>query len=142
MRLLIALLLCVWTVCAHAQTTTLVSAPVEPDQRLFQLYESQYLSQLKQENPTLLERWNFYLDHAWYISELPSEKVTKKLPTVVIADLNNVNILLLEKEQNLHRDWDRQMIYRIRDTNKYLIYHSGKRFVELFNQHRGLISKG
>ena len=98
------------------------------DHRLYDVYEKDYLKKLKNKNPFLLERWAYYLDHAFYLTELPKEKITKHYPIVKIKDLSNINILLLEKEQKLVRNWDVPTIYKIAKTKKYLVYLPGKKF--------------
>lgn len=98
------------------------------DHRLYEVYEKNYLKKLKNKNPFLLERWTYYLDYAFYLTELPKEKRTKKYPTIKIKDISNINILLLEKEQKLERNWDIPTIYKIAKTNKYLVYLPGKKF--------------
>ncbi len=108
-----------------AQTTV----KVEVDERLYEAYDKNYLDNLQTANPFLLKRWNFYLDHAWYITEYPSEKGSPAYPEVQLTDLKTINILQLEKEQrHLHRDFYKRMKYKIAGTNKVLVYYSGKEF--------------
>ncbi len=109
---------------------------VVPDERLYEVYESAYVDDLMKENPFLIKRWNFYLDHAFLIAdEIPEKK--NDYPIVTISDINQINILLLEKEQKLQRDWDKPMIYKIRDTDKILVYHAGKDFTKSLKKHLG-----
>jgi hypothetical protein len=107
------------------------------DHRLLAVYDADHLSTLQAENPFLIQRLNFYLDHAWYISPLPVEKITPDMPSVKIDDLDNINILVLEKEQHLTRDWEKLMIYRIENSDKALVFLSGKEFTEQLNKHLG-----
>ena len=65
---------------------------VVADERLHEVFETTYLDGLVKENPFLIQRWNYYLDHAYYITEDP--KMEKHdYPTVKIEDLKNFNIL-------------------------------------------------
>ncbi len=109
---------------------------VLPDERLYEVYEREYVDGLVEENPFLIKRWNFYLDNAFLITENIPEK-DNDYPTISIKDVNNINILLLEKEQNLQRDWDKPIIYKIRGTDKILVYHAGKDFTKSLKKHLG-----
>ena len=127
--LLLPFLFCSLFTVAQDATKTVV-----PDERLYEVYERDYVDGLVSENPFLVKRWNFYLDNAFYITDEVVEKNTG-FPSVTLSDIKNINILLLEKEQKLERDWDKQMVYKIRDTNKILVYYSGKNFTESFKKY-------
>jgi hypothetical protein len=109
-----------------AQTAAQVT---EPDPRLYEVYEADYLQRLLSENPFLIKRWNYYLDHAYEIIDAVPGK-TDGRPEVSIPDLNHINILLLEKEQGLTHDYNIPVIYNIKNTNKCLVYLPGKKFAE------------
>lgn len=123
------------TFIIFAQTQNQAHTDLPIDERLHDVYETDYLERLKIENPFLLQRWNFYLDHAWYITDLPNEKDSESYTFISIADLDKVNILLLEKEQNLKKDWNKQQVYKIENTNKVLVYYAGKEFTKKLNEH-------
>ncbi len=108
---------------------------VEIDERLQELYSSSQLKQLQESNPQLLERLNFYLDNAFIITDQNNEKPAKLLGTVTIEDLQNFNILKLEKKQDLKRSWDKISVYQIEGSNQLLVYHSGRNFNRAFNKH-------
>ena len=102
---------------------------VVPDARLYAVFDSTYLETLRRDNPTLLLRWNFYLDNAFVVSDFPAEKGNiGQYPLVEIPDLQNLNILVLEKNQPLARDWQKPVFYHIEGTNKVLMYFPGKDF--------------
>jgi hypothetical protein len=107
------------------------------DKRLPEVFEQDYLDLVRREDPILFERWHFYLDHAFFISDSPLTKDGKveAYPSVLIADLSHINILKLEKEQDLKHDFYTETIYRIEGTSQFLVYLSGKDFVEKFNAH-------
>lgn len=107
------------------------------DERLYAVFDKQYLESVKTDDPMLLERWHFYLDNAFLISDSPPSKneKTKTYPSVLIADLSNINILKLEKEQDLKHDFYAETIYKIEGTQQFLIYLPGRDFVEKFNAH-------
>ena len=42
---------------------------VIPDERLYEVYEKEYINGLVTDNPFLIKRWNFYLDNAYKITK-------------------------------------------------------------------------
>ena len=109
---------------------------VIPDERLYQVYERAYVDNLVNENPFLIKRWNFYLDNAYLIADEIQEK-KNDYPSVSISNMENINILLLEKEQKLQRDWEIPVIYKIRNTDKILVYYAGKDFTKSLKEYLG-----
>lgn len=110
---------------------------VRIDERLFAVYDAAYLERLQTENPFLLQRLNFFLDNAWYLSDYPADKGAVNFPTVQVDDPSSFNILLLEKEQNLRRDFEKETVYSINGTRKVLIFRSGREFTHMLNEHLG-----
>ncbi len=108
---------------------------INVDDRLVGLYSPSQLNQLKESNPQFLERLNFYLDHAFIITDQNEKKPTELSGNVTIQDLENFNILKLEKEQDLKRSWDKISAYKIEGTNKLLVYHAGRNFNRDFQKH-------
>ncbi len=108
------------------------------DQRLYTVFGKAYIDESLQNDVFSLQRWTFYLDNAFIIANEPPTKdgTAGDFPTVNIPDLAHINILQLEKEQDLKRDYYVESIYRIAGTNKYLVYHSGRHFIEAFNAFR------
>jgi len=105
------------------------------DPRLYEVFDSAYLSRLATENPTLLQRWNYYLDNAFVISDFPEKKGDmSRYPAVQIPDTAHLNILALEKRQHLARNWDAPVFYRIEGTDQVLMYFSGKEFNRKFRR--------
>ncbi|MCB9283976.1 MAG: hypothetical protein H6563_07885 [Lewinellaceae bacterium] len=109
--------------------------PASFDERLLAVYDQAYLEQLQAENPFLLERLQFYLDNAWYLSDYPEDKGAMDFPSVQIEDLGAINILLLEKEQDLRKDFQKEVVYSINGTRKVLIFRSGREFNRLLNEY-------
>lgn len=116
-----------------ATTASPTSHTLEPDQRLYEAYDAEYIDRLVTENPFLIKRWNFYLDNAFYIMDAIPGK-TETHPEIIISDIDNLNILLLEKELGLTHDFQRSTIYNIKDSNKCLVYWPGKKFVKKLNK--------
>jgi hypothetical protein len=107
------------------------------DKRLPEVFEQDYLDLVRREDPILFERWHFYLDHAFFISDnaLAKEGSVEAYPSVLIDNLSSINILKLEMEQNLKHDFYTETIYKIEGTSQFLVYLSGKDFIEKFNAH-------
>ncbi len=128
---LMALLIWLGT-AAMAQSNLENTAPL-PDQRLYQVYEADYIDQLLEHNPFLIKRWNFYLDHAFsIIDDVPGK--TQYTSEISIDNLDEINILLLEKELGLTHSYDLPVIYKIKNTNKCLVYQPGEKFAEAFRK--------
>ena len=137
MRFVISLLIFVaWCFTAEAQANSKADT-VHPDERLKIVFSQTYLNKLSADNPLLISKWNFYLDNSYFISDFPEgKKDANTLQVIEVDDFNNINIKQLEKDLGIGPDYERQMIYRIQGTNKLLIYRTGKKFYELFNEHR------
>jgi len=96
-------------------------------------FEPTYLRQIEESNPILLKRWTYYATDAYYIAEQFPIKSSKPLPSIKV-DPSNMNIFLLEKHYPfLKRDWHQPKAYKIKNTNKLLVYYSGKQFMENFH---------
>ncbi len=112
---------------------SLEAQQLKPDARLYAVWDSAYLENLQTANPTLLLRWNFYLDNAFIVTDFPPEKGSiEQFPAVQISDLRAINILALERNQSLTRDWEKPVFYRVKGDNKVLMYFSGKDFNQKF----------
>lgn len=118
---------------AFSQQTNTISI----DDRLYDVYDQEYLENVKQNNPFLIQYWNYYLDHAWSIEPLPAEKQSSVQQTIEIPEVEKINILLLEKTLDIHPDRQTYKMYRIKDTGKMLVYLPGKVFVANLNKHLG-----
>lgn len=110
---------------------------VNIDERLLEVYDQDYLKNLQVQNPVLLKRWNYYLDNAFYIVEYPTEKGNPNYPIIEVDDMKNINILVLERNHKMTRDFDSSTKYKIKGTNQVLVYHSGKEFNQKLNEFLG-----
>jgi hypothetical protein len=121
-------------IVAQTQPT---NKPLQIDERLYAVYEKDYLETVKKEEPFFIHRWNFYLDNAFFISDNPLSKngSDEGFPSVIIPDLTNINILKIESEQNLKHDFNTETIFKIKDSGKYLVYYAGRQFVEKLNEY-------
>jgi hypothetical protein len=119
-------------------------APKTIDARLYDAYGKAYVDEIAQTDNYLLQRWTFYLDNAFYVTDGPVSKngVAVNYPSVSVPDLANINILQLEQEQKMKRDFYAETVYQIEGTNKFLIYHSGRNFVERLNKYLNAKQQG
>lgn len=136
----IFLLLLLVPLSTFSQSPVLTNS-LQIDGRLNDVFEKDYIEKVQKEEPFLIERWNFYLNNAFFISDnaLRKNEVAAEYPSVQIQNLGSINILKLEKEQNLKHDFYTETIYKIAGTDKYLVYYAGKDFVEKFNAHMKMI---
>ncbi|MEM8526342.1 MAG: hypothetical protein AAGG68_16995 [Bacteroidota bacterium] len=104
------------------------------DSRLYEVFDGEYLEQLQKQNPFLLQRWSYYLDHAYYIVE-DTKLLMQDYPSVKIEDLSNFNLLQIERRQGLKRFFDQSSTYRIEGTNKALVYYPAKIFNQRLNKY-------
>ena len=120
---------------AFAQQQSPVSKSIDP--RLYEAYDKAYVDKVAQEDAFLLKRWTFYLDNAYYVTEdiVSKDGLPLDYPSVSVPDLAHLNILKLETEQKTTRDYYVEKIYKIVGTNKFLVYYSGRNFIESLNEH-------
>lgn len=106
------------------------------DPRLEEVYDASYLERMQDNHPVILQRMNYYLDNAFFITDFPEEKGSPDFPVIQVEDLSTINILQLEEELGLVRNFEQRTFYQIAGTEKVLVYYSGKEFTEAFNEYR------
>lgn len=131
---IIALLVIPTIVMAQAQP---VERIVSIDDRLYDVFERDYLERLQVVNPFLLQYYTFFLDHSYKIVDMPEGKDYSDLKEVTIKRIKKLNILKLQKEEQLVRNADAYVYYRIKKTNKLLVLLPEKEFIKMLNQHLG-----
>lgn len=120
---------------AFGQTSAVSTTP---DERLKEVFTKEEISFWEANNTFIIQRYNFYLDNAWAIVDVPAEKlVGADYKEVVISDLQKVNILMVEKENDIKRHFDKSMTYRIKGQDKLLMYLSEKEFTKRLNKALG-----
>lgn len=146
-KLLLALLITYggFVSASLAQNTPTGTATVKIDPRLYEVFEKVDLDKWQKQDPFLIQRWNFYLDNAYYIvdealldeKELTTyaERPQRNYPWVEVTNLDNLNIIKLEREQNLMQHWEKQTFYRIKGTKKLLVFYPGQYVMEQLNSH-------
>ena len=127
---------------AFAQQKSPVSKSIDP--RLYEAYDKAYVDKVAQEDAFLLKRWTFYLDNAYYVTEdiVSKDGLPLDYPSVSVPDLAHLNILKLETEQKTTRDYYVEKIYKIVGTNKFLVYYSGRNFIESLNEYLRSVQDG
>lgn len=106
------------------------------DERLYEVFEVDFLERLQNKSPSQLQYHNFFLDNIYEIKELAAGKISN-YQEIIIADLDHINILLLINDLQLKRDYNNPTIYRIANSNKLLVIIPEKEFVKKFNEHTG-----
>ncbi len=139
-QLIVFLLLFTGTV-SMAQTKSLIT----PDQRLYDIYEKDFVDNLVEKNLNLLVYYNLFLTESFDVIELPADKqeslkLYTSLEVAVDAKLTDLNVL----NYNLELKDDEESFYRWGNSNTILRFKSGRDFNELYNEARrtyGLISQ-
>jgi hypothetical protein len=108
----------------------------QPDPRLYDALSQAEINEMLDKNPFLIEYYNYFLDYSFKIIEQPKGK-SVELPVVVIPDVENFNILSVQKKQKLQRSWDSQTYYSIKGTNKILVFISEREFTKRLNERTG-----
>jgi glucose/arabinose dehydrogenase len=136
MRFILIFLLSVISCGLFAQQS---NGSVVPDSRLNKLYSTAQLEEMVVKNPFMIQRYNYYLDHAWRVVDLPADKASSasRYNKVVIEDLGNINILALIKDQKLKKSMDGPVYYLIEGTNKLLMIDGEKEFTKKLNKALG-----
>ncbi len=113
-----------------------IFAQSDHDPRLIESHDIEYLDRLKTKSPAYYQRLEFYLDHSFYLVEYDDKKFSKDLPSINIQDINDINIYIVKKRNNIDNDRLKQIPYRIEGTDKVLILESMTRFYKAFNKSR------
>lgn len=113
-----------------------IFAQSDHDPRLIESHDIEYLDRLKTKSPAYYQRLDFYLDHSFYIGDYDKEKFGKDIPSINILDINDINIYIVKKRNNINNDRLKQIPYRIEGTDKVLILESMTRFNKAFNKSR------
>ncbi|MCF8370629.1 MAG: hypothetical protein K9H64_03335 [Bacteroidales bacterium] len=118
---------------------------IDPDSRLVEAFGQSFADRLVQENSNLLVYYNFFLDNSYYITELPDDKADffeslTKLPIAPDTDPKNINVLKYE----IKLKFDKETYFRMSDSNKVMVFYSGEKLNEKYNEHRralGLVTE-
>ncbi len=117
---------------------------ITPDPRLIDALGQETVDFYAQNNPNLIVYYNLFLTHSYRIIDMPAEKM---------ADLNQVSTMTLkEKFMTEPQDYSEKgletlnvlkydikidqaggAVYRLGNTNKIIIFYSGKEIATMFN---------
>ena len=124
----------------------------KPDPRLYKCYDSAFLDTLMIYRSNLIVYLNFYLDHAFFIADLPPNK------SLDVPDISEV-LMIPRKESeryrnfdltvegynpanwnilryNFKRSFDDRTYYKIGNTGKVLVFYSGSELNDIFNEYK------
>lgn len=93
------------------------------DTRLLVKYSEQELSNLEDSNPAKFEFINYCIEHAFYVSDLPTEKMQSKndqIGLISIENIEHINFFAL----NLNLIQDNYQFFAIEGHNKLLVIKS------------------
>ena len=116
--------------------TQSASAAIQIDDRLYDIYEADYLDRLLKERPFLIQKWNFYLENAYYLTD-DEKALSQDQPTIVVKDVSNINIIALMREYELLSHPQLEKSYRIANSSQVLVLRSSRDITEALNKHLG-----
>ena len=93
-------------------------AQVTADSRLADVFESSYLSNLSDNHPLILQRYNYFLDNAYFIN----------VPVIKLDANTQFNIIAVMREHKLKTSPDKRLYYRIENSDKVLVFYSTREF--------------
>jgi len=118
---------------------------ITPDQRVVESYGHEFIDNLQNTNTDRIDYLNFYVEHSWYLAEIPlrndekfpkvSDVINPKFaPTLTDQgfDVSNPNIL----PYNFKRFQETESVYRIDNTNQVIVFYPIEDFMNSYNQSR------
>ncbi len=123
----------------------------QADSKLSVLYTPAEISHFKQNNPDVLEFYNYYVNNATYFTEIPKGKTLKTIPlkkvnpktgevlqdAIQMIDLDDFNPYLFNcKSQN-----NVNTFYSIQASNKILVMRSTIEIQKMFNRSKNNTNK-
>lgn len=125
---------------SYAQTNSNV-----PDQRLIDAYGQETVDFYINNSPNLISYYNFFLNYSYKIVEMPDVKMEEidKIPVMKLKDkflsepkdysekgLEQLNVL----KYDIKIDQVGGAIYRLENTNKLIVFYSGKEIQTMYNE--------
>ncbi len=109
---------------------------VQIDARLSSVFDNNYIQSIRTDT-FWIKKWRFYLDNAFFISEASVDKSgNENIEGIIeVPDINNINILALEKTYALKRDYYTCKAYKIKNTSQYLVYLPTRDYIEKLNNY-------
>ena len=109
-----------------------ITAYSQHDSRLEARFSPEQIAQMEEQHPSVLAYWNFYLDNAYTIQDIPQQKLQSMQNSIRIKDLNSFNILDTDLTMKRHG----KQYFRIEGTQRMLVLYSNSEFTEMFNAQR------
>ncbi len=119
---------------------SIVFGQVKIDERLYAKYDKAYLEKISRENPELLEKMNFFVEHAGYIIDMPDKPIEYKdlvrksdhSKDITMDEVKNFNIYLYDCQPAI----DRSTYYKIGNTGKLLILRSSQELNRMYDNYK------
>ena len=117
-------------------STKIAIGQTHHDERLTVKYDIKYLDSMEEKSPVIYQRINYYLDHSYQIIDEPKGKFDQLKDEISIQNLEEINILELERAFDIKPDYKMRKVFRIKDTGKMLVRLPMEEFNKAFNQFR------
>jgi hypothetical protein len=128
---------------------------IKIDNRIKDTFPAEYINDLHLNNPDQLLFLNYFLDNAWYVDNLPQEKLTGIKPLKSLDNSDNLSVSEIsqiltdskrKKEFNIlkykiERNPKGETVYKINDQGLVLIIYKNEDIMQGFNQYRNQINK-
>jgi hypothetical protein len=116
-----------------------VLIPTTPDKRVVDFLGKEKIEIIQKNNPDLIIYYNFFLDNAYIISEVPADKHSENnFQELVLplkggkVDKEKLNILKLD----IQRKFDENVYYKIKNSKEVIVFLSEQEFMKKYNKHR------
>jgi hypothetical protein len=119
---------------------------VIPDPRVVEVFGQETVNFYLENKPSVIQYYNFFLENSYSIQEIPQEKIgdLSSLPELKLKEkfqtdyvdytdkgIENLNVM----KYDLQIDPNVGPIYRLGNTNKLIIFLSGKEIQNLYNKY-------
>lgn len=143
-KLILSVLLLTVIGLTNAQTQ---KVQVIADPRVIEVFGQETVTFYLENNPSLIEYYNFFLDNSYSIQDMPQEKMgeLQNIPELKLKEqfqtslidysekgLENLNIMKFD----FQIDTNVGPIFRLGNTNKLIIFLSGKEIQNLYNKYK------
>ena len=112
---------------------------IQVDKRVVEYLGIDKVAMLQKNNPDLILYYNYFLDHAYILSEVPQDKLDfnslKELTLPLVngkVNTKSLNILKLD----LQRKFDQRLYFKIRGTHQLFIVLSENEFMKKYNAYK------
>lgn len=143
-KLILSVLLLTVMVLSIAQTQ---KTPIVPDPRVIEVFGQETVTFYLENNPSIIQYYNFFLENSYSIQDMPQEKMgeLQNIPELKLKEnfqtdvidytekgLENLNIMKFD----FQIDPNVGPIFRLGNTNRLIIFLSGKEIQNLYNKYK------